>query len=413
MYKSLQAYSDVFDVIPSPPHAIEMVSFPVHGIAAVDLDPSPAIRVLDKGGNVISTAFQGLIYKAAGFGFLRQRQNLLTSASPGGVPNIATFSNTFFDSSSTPLSYALGFNASFPGGITVNAIFPGVAITDKIKYGEFQEKFLQLPNQTASIPFTVQPMITLRDRAEAQVKAAGAQIEVTASLRNGGATGATLQGSTIIKSVNGVAAFTDLAIDKTGSNYSIRFSFISCDSDRACASQPFVCSKLSDFCASTYTTATLHSSSFNINVGFASTLSIVVQPSAVVAGVAINPAPVIRILDLGGNTVISAATVSVRLEENEKGAALLSSPEQMLVSAVEGIATFTALYIDKTGTSFRIIFSSTNAAAHVVTRTLQAISNPVAVTAAPIVVITVTVQPGTKKYRAGFCLVVMSSAAET
>jgi len=394
IYKSLQVYSDFFDVIPSPPHAIETVSFPVHGIAAVDLDPSPAIRVLDKGGNAISTAFQGLIYKASGFGFLRQRQNVLTSASPGGVPNIATFPNVFFDSSSTPLSYALGFNASFPGGITVNAIFPGVAITDKIKYGEFQAGFLQLPNQTASLPFTVQPIITLRDRTEVQVKTAGAQIEVTASLRNGGATGATLQGSTIVKSVNGVAAFTDLAIDKAGTNYSIQFSFISCDSDRVCASQPFICSKLSDFCASTYTTATLLSSSFNINVGFASTLSIVVQPSAVVAGVSMSPAPVIRILDLGGNTVTSAATVSVRLEENEKGAVLLSSPEQMLVSAVEGIATFTALSMDKTGTSFRIIFSSTNAAAHVLTTTLQAISNPVVVTAAPIVGISVTVQPG-------------------
>eukprot|EP00802_Teleaulax_amphioxeia_P000012 Tamp_00012.p1 GENE.Tamp_00012~~Tamp_00012.p1 ORF type:complete len:6480 (+),score=452.85 Tamp_00012:1082-19441(+) len=103
-----------------------------------------------------------------------------------------------------------------------------------------------------------------------------------------------------------------------------------------------------------------------------------------------SPAPLIRMLDLGGNTVVSAATVSVRLEANDRGAVLLSSPDQMLVSTVNGVATFTALSLDKTGTGFRLIFSSANAAAE----SLQAISNPIAITAAPILSITVTVQPG-------------------
>jgi len=74
VYKSLQVYSDVFDVIPSPPYEIVPVYFPTDGVAAVDIEPGPQIRVVDKGGNAISSVFEALVYRGSGFGLLRQRQ---------------------------------------------------------------------------------------------------------------------------------------------------------------------------------------------------------------------------------------------------------------------------------------------------------------------------------------------------
>ena len=198
VYKSLQVYSDVFDVIPSPPYEILTVVFPTDAVSAVDIEPGPQIRVVDKGGNAISTVFEALVYKVSGFGLLRQRQNILTQQS-SGVTNTATFSNLFLHTLSTPNSHTLGFKATFPGGTVINSIQPGLVATGKIKYGEFQAGFLQIPNQTASLSLTTQPVITWRDWTDTQVKTLDAQIEVTAILLNAAATGATLEGTTILR----------------------------------------------------------------------------------------------------------------------------------------------------------------------------------------------------------------------
>ena len=395
VYKSLQVYSDVFDVIPSPPYAVEAVTFPTNGISAVDLFPGPAVRVLDKGGNLISTPFKALIYKESGFGRLRQRQTPgeagITVQSSGGEDNTATFTQIFFDSPSkgpSTTDYVVGFNATFPEGQVVNAVISGLVVTDKVAYGQFKTGFLQLPNQTASLPFTVQPQITLLDGRDTQVKTEEAQIEVTAALLN--AHGASLQGTTVVTSIGGVATYTDLAVDKSGEGYVVKFSFISCNDGLGCAALSYVCASLSEFCANAYTTSALESSPFGIKVGFGSDLNIQVQSSDVTAGVAMNPAPIIRILDLGGNRVYAATLVAVSLIAGDTGAALLTSAEDMLVNAVDGIATFPAISVDKTGSGLRLRFISTNADG----QPLEVFSDTFSVTAAPINSIAVAVEPG-------------------
>ena len=99
VYKSLQVLSDVFDVVPSAPYAIDVAEFPTRGISAVPLSPQPAIRVVDKGGNFIPTIFQAKIYKAEPVAVqnLRQLNNDLTVMSAGGTENRATFDGIFME----------------------------------------------------------------------------------------------------------------------------------------------------------------------------------------------------------------------------------------------------------------------------------------------------------------------------
>ena len=396
VYKSLQVLSDVFDVVPSAPYAIDVAEFPTRGISAVPLSPQPAIRVVDKGGNFIPTIFQAKIYKAEPVAVqnLRQLNNDLTVMSAGGTENRATFDGIFME---TPSTNALGFNATFSNGAVLNLVVPGLDITGKVSSGQFQTGFIPIPNQTSSLPFSVQPVITLVDWTEKQVRAQEAQIQVTATLHNG-TVDAMLLGTTVVTSEGGLAKFTDLAIDKSGNDYAVKFSFISCPAQGSpCDSLRFVCSSLSepcpplaDFSLGGYISAFVVTSSFNVAVGLASMLQIEVQPSLGVVAENLNPATVVKILDAGGNTVKTAATVTASLAANHVGAELISAAEHKLVSAVNGVATFPELQIDKTGTGFRLLFASSNEAG----LRLQSYSNPITITAAAIKSITVSVQPG-------------------
>lgn len=134
--------------------------------------------------------------------------------------------------------------------------------------------------------------------------------------------GATLGGTTSVALSNGVATFSDLSLDRSGTGYTLVASHAS----------------LSD--------AT--SAAFNIVAGPTTHLEWEVQPGAAQAGQPITPAIQVSLRDaLGNRAENDDRTVTLDIETGPAGAHLLGLPS---VSAAGGIAVFSGVALDSTGT---------------------------------------------------------------
>jgi hypothetical protein len=131
--------------------------------------------------------------------------------------------------------------------------------------------------------------------------------------------------------VAGIATFAGCKIDKAGIGYTLTAT------------------------SAGLTSAT--SAAFDIAVGAATKVVYTQQPTAVVAGSAISPAVVVTVQDSVGNTVTSSsATIAVAIGTNP-GAGTLSGT--VSVAATNGDATFSNLSINKVGTGYTLVASST------------------------------------------------------
>src|SRR5439155_1413857 len=98
------------------------------------------------------------------------------------------------------------------------------------------------------------------------------------------------------------------------------------------------------------------STGFTISPAAVSQLAFTVQPSSTAAGASITPAVQVSGQDAFGNTVPGfAGTVTVALGANPGGGTLSGTTS---VTAVNGVATFSTLTIDKAGTGYTLTASS-------------------------------------------------------
>src|SRR5207248_780225 len=94
------------------------------------------------------------------------------------------------------------------------------------------------------------------------------------------------------------------------------------------------------------------SSSFTVVPAAANHLAFNVQPSTTVAGVVIAPAVTVRVLDQFGNLATGdSSNVTVAIGTNAGGGTLSGTAT---VAASSGIATFSTLSINKTGTGYTL-----------------------------------------------------------
>src|SRR2546430_973513 len=143
--------------------------------------------------------------------------------------------------------------------------------------------------------------------------------------------GATLSGTTPVSAASGVATFFDLSLNKTGTGYTLT--------------------------ASASGLGTVTSIAFDITPGTASQLAFSVQPSNTVAGAAISPAVQVSALDPAGNLVPGfTGDVTMSLGANPGGSTLGGTTT---VAAVNGVASFSTLTLDKTGTGYRLTGTAT------------------------------------------------------
>src|SRR5207244_2704876 len=95
---------------------------------------------------------------------------------------------------------------------------------------------------------------------------------------------------------------------------------------------------------------------FNITAGSATQLVFTGQPSNTAAGVAITPAVQVTARDGQGNTATGfTGNVTVAIGANPSGGTLAGTAT---VAAVSGVATFSGLSIDKAGTGYTLVASS-------------------------------------------------------
>lgn len=133
--------------------------------------------------------------------------------------------------------------------------------------------------------------------------------------------GATLFGTTGQAAVGGVATFTDLYLEKVGT-YTLTASGI-------------------------VGVVSATSAEFTITAASASQLAFVEQPTETVAGVSIDPAVTVQILDEFGN-LVTGATNTVEIALNNANGAVLSGTSSQ--AAVNGVATFGDLSVNLIGT---------------------------------------------------------------
>ena len=141
--------------------------------------------------------------------------------------------------------------------------------------------------------------------------------------------GGALAGTITVAAAAGVATFSNLDVDKAGTGYTLTAG------------------------ANGVTGAT--SASFNITA-VATMLVFTVQPSSAVPDAPITPAVKVTAQDAGGNAVTSfTGSVTVAIGTNPSGGTLSGTTS---VAAVNGVATFPTLSIDRPGTGFTVSATS-------------------------------------------------------
>lgn len=141
--------------------------------------------------------------------------------------------------------------------------------------------------------------------------------------------GDTLQGTTSVAAVNGLASFAGAYLARAASGYTLS--------------------------ASSNGLAGGTSPSFSVVASYAATLLFTQGPLAAVAGEPLTPAPVVEVRDPFGNRVASSAWISVSILTGPPGATLSGTGSRF---AVDGTATFDDLALDEAGGAYALAAAS-------------------------------------------------------
>ena len=241
----------------------------------------------------------------------------------GATSGVATFADLSIDKSGNGYKLtasSAGLTSATSGTFNVTA---GAAV---------QLGFTQQPGGgTGGVAWTTQPKVAIQDALGNTVTTSTASVTLAITTATG-TPGAVLTCTTNPKAaVSGIATFAGCKIDKPGTGYTLTAT------------------------ATGLTNAT--SNPFDVVVGPATKVVYTQPPTAVVAGSVISPAVVVTVQDAGGNTVTSSsATVTIAIGTNPGGGTLSGT---VSVAASSGVATFADLSINKTGTGYTLVASST------------------------------------------------------
>ena len=176
---------------------------------------------------------------------------------------------------------------------------------------------------TAGVPIAPALQVTARDVGGNTAIGFSGKVTVAIATNPGGAA---LSGTTTVDAVAGVATFSDLSLDKSGTGYTLQ--------------------------ASSGSLATGTSVALTVVPAQAVGLAFAVQPSAATAGAALVPAVQVVAQDAFANTVPSFGdTVTVALVANPNGGTLSGTRR---VLAVNGTASFADLSLDRAGSGYAL-----------------------------------------------------------
>ncbi len=337
------ATSGTFNVTVGAAAQVAFTVEPSGGTGGVVWTTQPKVAVQDAYGNATTSTASVTLSIASGTG----GAVLACTTNPlAAVAGVATFAGCKIDKSG---SYTLTAASGVLTADTSAAFTIAVGPATKLGYS------VQPSTVVAGVVISPSVAVAVQDAGGNTVTTSGVTVTV-AILANPG-TG-TLSGTLSGAASSGVATFSNLSINKTGTGYTLNAT-------------------------STGLTAAV-STTFNVAPGTASKLGFTTQPAAVVAGVSISPAVAVAVQDTNGNTVTSSsATVTVAIGTNP-GSGTLSGATS--VAASSGVATFSNLSINKTGTGYTLTAASASLTG--------ATSSTFNVTAAVAAQLAFSVQPG-------------------
>ena len=210
---------------------------------------------------------------------------------------------------------------------TANATVNGSASTTVTAGQATMLVFNQNPsNAIAGASLSPSVTVGLQDAFGNPVSTGTASVTIALGNNPGGAT---LNGTKVVAMVAGVASFTDLNIQQAGTGYTL--------------------------IATAASLASATSTGFNIAAAPANKLAVLVQPSNTLAGANISPAIQIAVLDAYGNATAGAQTVKLAIGANPGGSTLAGTTS---VAAVQGVATFASVSLNKSGASYTLKVTS-------------------------------------------------------
>ncbi|HTH63848.1 MAG TPA: hypothetical protein VL563_04130 [Gemmatimonadales bacterium] len=280
--------------------------------------PAVTVTALDAQQN-IATGFTGNITMSITGGTGTGGANLSGTLSVAAVSGVASFSTLSIDKAGA--GYTL---TAASGGLTsaTSAAFDVViGAATKLVFTAQPSDLITGGTMTPAVQVTAQdaggnPVLSFTG-------------DVTLSIGTN-PSGGTLSGTTTVAAVAGVAGFSTLSIDKSGTGYTLASA------------------------ASGLTAAT--SATFNVSAGAATHLLFTVQPATGPAGIAITPAVEVTAFDSLDNVATGfTGNVAMAIGTNPS-AGILSGTTS--VAAVAGVATFASLKIDKMGSGYTLIASS-------------------------------------------------------
>lgn len=169
-----------------------------------------------------------------------------------------------------------------------------------------------------------QPVVAIQDTYGNTVTSASTSVSL--AIGTNPATG-TLSGTTTLATAGGVATFTNVSVNKPGNGYTLTTT-------------------------NTSSLVNATSTTFNISVGAAAKLAFTTQPGNGTGGSALSTQPVVTVQDAGGNTVTSdTSKVTVAIGTNPSNGTLSGTTQ---VNAVNGVASFANLAIDKAGNGYTL-----------------------------------------------------------
>jgi hypothetical protein len=284
--------------------------------AQAGVQPSVQVEVLDSNGRVVKGASVAV--------------TVALGANPGSTSLLGNVTATSSN------GVAIFPNLGVPGaasGYTLTATAPGLptvtSTTFNVVPGAPAQLVFQNQPTSAAAGAALSPAVTVLVLDAAGNVAPTATNSVTLALARP-AFGRRLTGTLTKAPVNGVVTFSDLKVNKAATGYALAAS------------------------TSGLTGAT--SSTFNIAVGPAASLSFRLQPTPSGPGATMAPSVQVAIVDSQGNILTQATTpVSLALGTNPTGAVLSGGAAR---TPVNGVATFPGLSIDRVGAGYTLLASA-------------------------------------------------------